>query len=114
MPLGERVQQALEAETQPAEQLALGRIRWLRHVTERGHGERRRAARRLRYVGFAAAAVLAIAMVGVHSWSVPISFVTGTHEGSVGDIVEASEREPLRVQFSEGDRKSTRLNSSHS
>lgn len=102
MPLGERVQEALEIETQPAEQLRVVRVRLLEHVTTAGRDARRSAARGLRFAALAAVAALALAFVVVQTWPRPISFVTASGERSTDDVLEAGDQQPLRVEFSEG------------
>lgn len=104
MPVGERIQEALVAETHPEEQLRVVRARLIEHVTDARYGARRGTGRGLRYAALAAAAVLAIAVVVAQSWSQPISFVTDTGERDAGDVLAAGEQKPLRVAFSEGSR----------
>jgi transmembrane sensor len=99
---GEQVQEALEAETRPTEQLRLVRPRLLQHVTDGRPRARRRALSRWRHVGIAAAAALALLGVALGSWYAPISFRAGSREGQPGDVLAATERAPLRVEFSEG------------
>lgn len=103
--LGERVQAALEAETQPDEQLRLARAGLL----ERLGGARRqaRASRTQRWgVGLVAAAALALAALTVlgtfPTVDAPLSFETSLGERAVGDVLEASTSTPARVTFSEG------------
>jgi transmembrane sensor len=102
MLFGERIQEALELETQPAEQLRIARGRLLLEVTNAGRNARGSLARELRYAGFAAIAVLAITAVVLQAWPRPISFVTADGERSTGDVLDAGEHQPLRVEFSEG------------
>jgi TolA-binding protein len=104
MSLGERIQEALELETQPAQQLRVARIRLLEHVTDARRGARRSTAWQLRYAGLAAIALLAMAALVMQTWPRPISFVTDAGESDPGDVLLAGEHEPLRVEFSEGSR----------
>jgi transmembrane sensor len=102
MTFGERIQEALELETRPNEQLRMARVRLLEHVT----GTERRApsvfSKRLRYAGLAAVGMLGLAaVVGLLS-ARPISFATSTGQGNVGDVLEAARRDPLPINFSEG------------
>ncbi|HEX6242320.1 MAG TPA: hypothetical protein VFZ61_15520, partial [Polyangiales bacterium] len=99
---GEQVQEALEDATRPAEQLRLVRPRLLQHATHGRATTRRRALQRWRYVGVAAA--LAVVGAALLAWYAPISFQAGSLEGRAGDVLAATEREPLRVEFSEGSR----------
>jgi TolA-binding protein len=100
--LGERIAAALEAETQPEQQLRVARAQLLERVT----GAQRRTPRghtaRLRYAAIAALALLAVAGAAVRSFYRPISFVTNTGKLGVGDVLEAVRGEPMRVEFSEG------------
>jgi transmembrane sensor len=103
MPLGERIAAALEAETQPEQQLRAARSRLLERVTgTRPHGTRGRAA--LRYAAIAALALLAATGAALRSFYRPISFATNGGKLGVGDVLEAARRDPLRVEFSEGSR----------
>jgi transmembrane sensor len=103
MPLGERIQAALEAETQPAEQLRLARIQLLERVTAQQRPPPSAAARWLRFAAFPAIAALLLA-AALQSYLRPISFVAGSGKRDVGDVLEAGRYAPLRVEFSEGSR----------
>ena len=101
MRFGERVQEALEAETQPAEQLRVARA----GLIERAAGVRwpaRAAGRKLWFVAVPAVAALAMIALVTDAFFRPISFVTDTGKPGVGDILEAGRGTPLRVAFSEG------------
>jgi hypothetical protein len=104
MPLGERIAEALEAETQPEQQLRVARARLLERVTS---AERRTPRRRVAF-RYAAIAALALLLVGAAArWFYqPISFVTDAAKAaaSVGDVLEAVRAAPVRVDFSEGSR----------
>jgi transmembrane sensor len=104
--LGERVQAALEAETQPKEQLQLARAGLLARVTGRAPQHRSRAnTARLRWaIGLTAtaAAGLAVVVATVRSSQAPLSFETSLGERAVGDVLEAEAAAPARVTFSEG------------
>jgi len=102
MPLGELIQQALEAETQPAEQLRLVRTRLLDRVTAAPRRAPSAAVRKLRSAAVPAVAALAIAVGFNQLFFRPISFVTGAGKRDVGDALEAGRLAPLRVEFSEG------------
>jgi TolA-binding protein len=116
---GERVQEALVAETRPAEQLRSARVRLIEQVTDGRHSARpglfalrfvwlARASARfdqpLHYAALAALAGLAIALVVLlqEPSPRPISFVAGKGGRGIGDLLEAGERERLGVEFSEG------------
>lgn len=103
IPFGERVQEALEAETQPAEQLRIARVRLLHLVTGARPTPPSFSLRHLWYGGFAVA-TLALAAGVTWSWARPISFVTDAGEHRVGDMLEAARHAPMRVDFSEGSR----------
>lgn len=102
MPLGERIADALEAETNPEQQLRQARAQLLERVTS---GQLRAPRRRAtwRYAAIAAIALLA-AGAAVRSFYQPISFVTNAGTLGVGDVLQSAERAPVNVDFSEGSR----------
>jgi TolA-binding protein len=101
---GERVQQALETETLPAEQLRVARTQLLERITAGHRPTPSSAVRRLRFAAVAAIAVLALIAALDQFYLRPISFVTGRSKRDVGDVLEAGRHAPLRVEFSEGSR----------
>lgn len=103
MPFGERVQQALENETKPAEQLRAARASLLAHVTS--EGGKPRVSQRRRWIAFAAVpatVALALGLAVDLLFFDAISFATPRGQRSVGDVLEGDRHTPLRVDFSEG------------
>jgi transmembrane sensor len=100
--LGERIQEALEVETRPAEQLRVARSGLMDRVTN-GRSRRPKSATRLRYAGAAVFGTFALAAAVMLLWPRPITFVTDARDGAeVGDVLEARHERRLRVAFSEG------------
>jgi transmembrane sensor len=106
--LGERVQAALEAETQPNEQLRIARTRLLECIAS-GNRRQARASRTRRWsIGLAAAAALGLgatfALAALRTVDAPLSYETSLGERAVGDVLEAGASTPASVTFSEGTR----------
>lgn len=100
---GERVQGALEAETQPSDQIRAARTRLLERVTRVRGSTRSAMAGRLRLAALGGAAALAAALLVLRWWQ-PITFATPAGRRAIGDELEGVRHQPLPVDFSEGSR----------
>lgn len=104
---GEQVQAALEAETQPSEQIRIARAGLLEHVIGSPRPQARSQVARHWYLGIAGAAavfMVALALAMLRAGDAPVAFTTTSGESKVGDVLQASADATLPVTFSEGSR----------
>jgi len=96
----------LAEDPRASDEIRSGRVAFLKEVERRNlpSSGRRAARQRNRFwlpVGFSAS--IAVAAVGLWLWARPSTFQIGeTHDGRIGDVIEAADGRVVPVSFSEG------------